>query len=124
MSDDGHALTIKTREVERRRRLRRRGRDPPLGHAPGQPPRPGPDPARPGPPATSSSTSPAWASSTASGWGRSWPATSRSRTWAASFKLCRISDKLLLIFKITMLDKVLDIHEDCEPGPGRASTSA
>ncbi|MCK7479564.1 MAG: hypothetical protein M0C28_21175 [Candidatus Moduliflexus flocculans] len=64
--------------------------------------------------ATSCSTSPAWASSTASGWGRSWPATSRSRTWAASFKLCRISDKLLLIFKITLLDKVLDIHESCD----------
>jgi anti-anti-sigma factor len=29
-------------------------------------------------------------------------------------KLCRISDKLLLIFKITMLDKVLDIREDCK----------
>ncbi len=29
-------------------------------------------------------------------------------------KLCRISDKLLLIFKITMLDKVLDIHADCD----------
>jgi len=29
-------------------------------------------------------------------------------------KLCRISKKLLLIFKITMLDKVLDIHEDCD----------
>jgi anti-anti-sigma factor len=29
-------------------------------------------------------------------------------------KLCRISDKLLLIFKITMLDKVLDIQEDCK----------
>jgi anti-sigma B factor antagonist len=31
-----------------------------------------------------------------------------------SFKLCRISDKLLLIFKITLLDKVLDIHESCD----------
>ena len=29
-------------------------------------------------------------------------------------KLCRISEKLLLIFKITMLDKVLDIREDCQ----------
>ncbi|MBP1770665.1 MAG: hypothetical protein H6P96_1283, partial [Candidatus Aminicenantes bacterium] len=29
-------------------------------------------------------------------------------------KLCRISDRLLLIFKITMLDKVLDILEDCD----------
>jgi anti-sigma B factor antagonist len=28
------------------------------------------------------------------------------------FKLCRISKKILLIFKITMLDKVLDIHDD------------
>ncbi len=28
-------------------------------------------------------------------------------------KLCRISSKLLLIFQITMLHKVLDIHEDC-----------
>lgn len=28
-------------------------------------------------------------------------------------RLCKISDKLLLIFKITMLDKVLDIREDC-----------
>ena len=30
------------------------------------------------------------------------------------FKLCRISEKLLLIFKITLLDKVLEIHEDCD----------
>jgi len=29
-------------------------------------------------------------------------------------KLCRISKKLLLIFQITMLTKVLDIQEDCE----------
>jgi anti-anti-sigma factor len=29
-------------------------------------------------------------------------------------KLCRISSKLLLIFQITMLHKVLDIHEDCD----------
>jgi len=29
-------------------------------------------------------------------------------------KLCRISNKLLLIFQITMLHKVLDIHEDCD----------
>jgi anti-anti-sigma factor len=29
-------------------------------------------------------------------------------------KLCRISEKLLLIFKITMLDKVLDIRDDCK----------
>jgi anti-anti-sigma factor len=29
-------------------------------------------------------------------------------------KLCRISHKLLLIFQITMLHKVLDIHEDCD----------
>jgi len=28
-------------------------------------------------------------------------------------KLCEISKKLLLIFQITMLTKVLDIHEDC-----------
>jgi len=28
-------------------------------------------------------------------------------------KLCRISPKLLLIFKITGLDRVLDIREDC-----------
>jgi anti-sigma B factor antagonist len=28
-------------------------------------------------------------------------------------KLCEISKKLLLIFQITMLHKVLDIHEDC-----------
>jgi anti-sigma B factor antagonist len=28
-------------------------------------------------------------------------------------KLCQISKKLLLIFQITMLHKVLDIHEDC-----------
>ena len=31
-----------------------------------------------------------------------------------SFKLCRISNKLLLIFKITLLDKVLDIHDSCD----------
>ncbi|OGD27066.1 MAG: hypothetical protein A2V57_04100 [Candidatus Aminicenantes bacterium RBG_19FT_COMBO_65_30] len=30
------------------------------------------------------------------------------------FKLCRISKKLLLIFQITMLHKVLEIHEDCD----------
>jgi anti-sigma B factor antagonist len=30
------------------------------------------------------------------------------------FKLCQISEKLLLIFKITMLDKVLDIQQDCD----------
>jgi anti-anti-sigma factor len=29
-------------------------------------------------------------------------------------KLCRISSKLLLIFQITMLTKVLDIQEDCD----------
>jgi len=29
-------------------------------------------------------------------------------------KLCRISKKLLLIFQITMLTKVLDIQEDCD----------
>jgi anti-anti-sigma factor len=29
-------------------------------------------------------------------------------------KLCRISNKLLLIFQITMLTKVLDIQEDCD----------
>ena len=29
-------------------------------------------------------------------------------------KLCRISQKLLLIFQITMLTKVLDIQEDCD----------
>jgi len=29
-------------------------------------------------------------------------------------KLCRISHKLLLIFQITMLHKVLEIHEDCD----------
>jgi len=29
-------------------------------------------------------------------------------------KLCKISHKLLLIFQITMLTKVLDIHEDCD----------
>jgi anti-sigma B factor antagonist len=29
-------------------------------------------------------------------------------------KLCRISPKLLLIFQITMLHKVLDIQEDCD----------
>lgn len=29
-------------------------------------------------------------------------------------KLCRISKKLFLIFQITMLHKVLDIHEDCD----------
>jgi anti-anti-sigma factor len=29
------------------------------------------------------------------------------------FKLCRISKKILMIFRITMLDKVLDIREDC-----------
>ena len=29
-------------------------------------------------------------------------------------KLCRISHKLLLIFQITMLNKVLEIHEDCD----------
>ena len=29
-------------------------------------------------------------------------------------KLCRISNKLLLIFQITMLHKVLEIHEDCD----------
>ncbi|HDT13761.1 MAG TPA: anti-sigma factor antagonist, partial [Candidatus Aminicenantes bacterium] len=29
-------------------------------------------------------------------------------------KLCRISPKLRLIFEITMLHKVLDIHEDCD----------
>jgi len=29
-------------------------------------------------------------------------------------KLCRISNKLLLIFQITMLHKVLDIQEDCD----------
>jgi anti-sigma B factor antagonist len=34
-------------------------------------------------------------------------------------KLCRISPKLLLIFKITGLDRVLDIREDC----GRALES-
>jgi anti-sigma B factor antagonist len=34
-------------------------------------------------------------------------------------KLCEISDKLLLIFRITMLDKVLDIRENC----GRALDS-
>jgi anti-anti-sigma factor len=28
-------------------------------------------------------------------------------------RLCKISDKLLLVFKITWLDKVLDIREDC-----------
>jgi anti-anti-sigma factor len=31
-----------------------------------------------------------------------------------SFKLCRISEKLLLVFKITLLDKVLDIHDSCD----------
>jgi anti-sigma B factor antagonist len=30
------------------------------------------------------------------------------------FKLCRISEKLLLVFKITLLDKVLDIRESCD----------
>ena len=30
------------------------------------------------------------------------------------FKLCGISKKLLLIFQITMLHKVLEIHEDCD----------
>ncbi len=34
-------------------------------------------------------------------------------------KLCRISPKLLLIFKITGLDRVLDIRDDC----GRALES-
>jgi len=29
-------------------------------------------------------------------------------------KLCKISHKLLLIFQITMLTKVLEIHEDCD----------
>jgi anti-sigma B factor antagonist len=29
-------------------------------------------------------------------------------------KLCGISQKLLLIFQITMLHKVLEIHEDCD----------
>ncbi len=29
------------------------------------------------------------------------------------FKLCGISKKLLIIFQITMLHKVLEIHEDC-----------
>jgi anti-anti-sigma factor len=29
-------------------------------------------------------------------------------------KLCRISQRLLLIFQITMLHKVLEIHEDCD----------
>ena len=29
-------------------------------------------------------------------------------------KLCGISPKLLLIFQITMLHKVLEIHEDCD----------
>jgi anti-anti-sigma factor len=29
-------------------------------------------------------------------------------------KLCQISHKLLLIFQITMLTKVLEIHEDCD----------
>jgi len=31
-----------------------------------------------------------------------------------AFKLCGISQKLLLIFQITMLHKVLEIHEDCD----------
>jgi anti-anti-sigma factor len=30
------------------------------------------------------------------------------------FKLCGISQKLLLIFQITMLHKVLEIHDDCD----------
>jgi len=33
-------------------------------------------------------------------------------------KLCRISHKLLLIFQITMLHKVLEIHEDCDKALG------
>ncbi len=31
-----------------------------------------------------------------------------------TFKLCGISKRLLLIFQITMLDKVIQIHEDCD----------
>ncbi|MBP7705781.1 MAG: STAS domain-containing protein [Candidatus Aminicenantes bacterium] len=31
-----------------------------------------------------------------------------------SFKLCRISEKLRIIFEITRLVTVLDIHESCE----------
>jgi anti-anti-sigma factor len=30
------------------------------------------------------------------------------------FKICGISKRLLLIFQITMLHKVLEIHEDCQ----------
>jgi anti-anti-sigma factor len=30
------------------------------------------------------------------------------------FKLCGISPKLLIIFQITMLHKVLEIHDDCD----------
>lgn len=38
-------------------------------------------------------------------------------------KLCRVSQKLLLIFQITMLDKVLEIHEDCDKALDSFSTA-
>ena len=31
-----------------------------------------------------------------------------------TFKLCGISKRLLLIFQITMLDKVIEIHDECD----------
>lgn len=30
------------------------------------------------------------------------------------FKLCGISKRLMLIFQITMLDKVIEIHDECD----------